>query len=102
MPDLDLVTSSGPTRVFSLLHAARPILLNFDEPGSVDITRWASRVELIDAKYDGPSELPVLGTVTAPSAALIRPDGYVAWVGDGTQRGLTDTVTTWFGPPAAA
>ena len=102
MPDLDLVTSNGPTRVFSLLNAARPVLLNLYVPGSFDITRWASRVELIDAKYDGPWELPVLGTVTAPSAALIRPDGYVAWVGDGTQRGLTDTVTTWFGPPAAA
>ncbi|HEV2205433.1 MAG TPA: FAD-dependent monooxygenase [Candidatus Acidoferrales bacterium] len=102
MPDLDLVTSNGPTRVFSLLNAARPVLLNLGVPGSFDITRWASRVELIDAKYDGLWELPVLGTVTAPSAALIRPDGYVAWVGDGTQRGLTDTVTTWFGPPAAA
>lgn len=102
MPDLDLVTSNRPTRVFSLLNAARPVLLNLDVPGSFDITRWASRVELIDAKYDGPWELPVLGTVTAPSAALIRPDGYVAWVGDGTQRGLTDALTTWFGPPAAA
>jgi len=35
----------------------------------------------------------------APAAVLIRPDGYVAWVGDGTQAGLTDALTTWFGPP---
>ena len=102
MPDLDLVSSKGPMRVFSLLHAARPVLLNLVEPGSFDITPWTSRVELIDAKYDGAWELPVLGRVTAPSAVLIRPDGYVAWVGDQTQRGLTDALTTWFGPPTAA
>jgi hypothetical protein len=33
---------------------------------------------------------------------LIRPDGYVAWVGDGTPTGLGDALTTWFGPAAAA
>ena len=32
-------------------------------------------------------------------AVLIRPDGYVAWVGDSTQVGLADALTTWFGPP---
>jgi len=102
MPDLDVVSSNGPLRVFTLLHAARPVLLNLDEPGGFDITPWASRVQLIDAKYDRAWELPVLGRVTAPSAVLIRPDGYVAWVGDRTQRGLTDALITWFGPPAAA
>lgn len=101
MPDLDLVSSNGPLRVFTLLHAARPVLLNLSEPGAFDITPWSTRVQLIDAKYDGPWELPVLGRVTAPSAVLIRPDGYVAWVGDRTQRGLTDALTAWFGPPVA-
>ena len=102
MPDLDLVSSNGPLRFFTLLHAARPVLLNLDEPGGFDITPWANRVRLIDARYDGAWELPVLGSVTAPSAVLIRPDGYVAWVGDRTQRGLTDALTTWFRPPAVA
>jgi 3-(3-hydroxy-phenyl)propionate hydroxylase len=102
MPDLDLITANGPLPVFTLLHHARPVLLNFDEPDGFDITPWASRVQLIDAKYDGAWELPVLGRVTAPSAVLIRPDGYVAWVGNRTQRGLADALTTWFGPPAAA
>ncbi len=101
MPDLDLVSSTGPLRVFTLLHAARPVLLNLDEPGSFDITPWAGRVQVIEAKYDGAWELPVLGRVTAPGAVLIRPDGYVAWVGDRTQRGLADALTTWFGAPAA-
>jgi len=100
MPDLDLVTANGPLRVFALLHKARPVLINFGEPGTLDITRWADRVQSIDAKYDGPWELPALGTVTAPAAVLIRPDGYVAWVGDGDQARLADTLTTWFGPPA--
>jgi hypothetical protein len=98
MPDLDLVTADGPLRVFTLLHAARPVLLNLGEPGGFDITPWADRVQLIDAEYGGAWELPVLGAVTAPSAVLIRPDGYVAWVGDGTDLGLPDALTTWFGP----
>jgi 2-polyprenyl-6-methoxyphenol hydroxylase-like FAD-dependent oxidoreductase len=102
MPDLDLVTASGPLRVFTLLHDARPVLLNLGEPGGFDITPWADRVQLIDAGYVGAWELPVLGAVTAPSAVLIRPDGYVAWVGDQTQLGLPDALTTWFGPPTAA
>jgi hypothetical protein len=102
MPDLDLATASGPLRIFTLLHDARPVLLNLGEPGGFDITPWADRVQFVAAEYDGPWELPVLGAVTAPDAVLIRPDGYVAWVGDLTQPGLADVLTTWFGPPAAA
>ena len=102
MPDLDLVTDNGSVRVFTLLHDARPVLLNPGEPGRLDITAWADRIKLIDAKYDGVWELPALGAVTAPTAALIRPDGYVAWVGDRDSLGLADALTTWFGPPTAA
>jgi hypothetical protein len=99
MPDLDLVTADGPLRVFALLHEARPLLLNVGEPGGLDIAPWADRVQLVDASYDGRWELPVLGVVDAPAAVLVRPDGYVAWVGDGTDAGLTDALATWFGPP---
>ena len=102
MPDLDLVTVDGPLRVFELLHTARPVLLNLGEPGGFDITPWTDRVQPIDAEYVGPWELPVLGAVGAPTAVLIRPDGYVAWIGEQTQLGLTEALTTWFGPPAAA
>jgi 2-polyprenyl-6-methoxyphenol hydroxylase-like FAD-dependent oxidoreductase len=102
MPDLDLVTDNGPLRVFTLLHDARPVLLNLGEPGGFNITPWADRVQLIDAQYDGAWDLPALGAVTAPAAALIRPDGHVAWVGDRHAPGLPEALTTWFGPPAAA
>jgi FAD binding domain/Aromatic-ring hydroxylase, C-terminal len=102
MPDLDLVSANGPLRVFTLLHDARPVLLNLAEPGGFDIAPWENRVQLIDAKYVGMWELPVLGAVTPPTAVLIRPDGYVAWVGDPTDLGLPDALTTWFGPATAA
>ncbi|XRD86187.1 FAD-dependent monooxygenase [Dyella acidisoli] len=102
MPDLDLITTNGPLRVFALLHNARPVLINFAEPGDFDITPWADRVQLIDAKYIGTWELPALGVVAAPVAVLIRPDGHVAWVGDASKGGLTDALTTWFGVPAVA
>ena len=102
MPDLDLITLDGPLRVFTMLHNARPVLINFGGPSELrtfDITPWADRVQLVDAKYDGTWELPVIGAVTPPTAVLIRPDGYVAWVGEGNQQGLVDALTTWFGSP---
>ena len=96
MPDLDLVTADGPLRVFALLHEARPLLLNLCQSGAFDIGPWADRVRLVDASYDGAWELPVLGAVTAPGAVLVRPDGYVAWVGGPETAGLTDALTRWF------
>ncbi|HVW28029.1 MAG TPA: FAD-dependent monooxygenase [Polyangiaceae bacterium] len=98
MPDLDLVTESGRRRAFTFLHAVRPVLLNLGERGVLDITGWADRVQRVDARYDGAWELPVFGAVAAPAAVLIRPDGYVAWAGEGTDRGLRDALITWFGP----
>jgi 2-polyprenyl-6-methoxyphenol hydroxylase-like FAD-dependent oxidoreductase len=99
MPDLDLTIADGPVRVFELLHHARPLLLNLGRPGDLHITPWADRVRLIDARYEGKWELPLLGAVSAPTAALVRPDGHVAWVGEGTDTGLDDALRTWFGPP---
>ena len=98
MPDLDLITAAGPVRAYALLHDARPVLLNLGAPGSLDITGWADRVRLVDARCTGPWELPVLGEVTAPAAVLIRPDGHVAWAGDPARAGLPDALATWFGP----
>ena len=102
MPDLDLVTAEGPLRVYALLHDARPVLLNLGERGGFDVAPWADRVQSVDARCDEPWELPAIGAVAAPSAVLVRPDGYVAWVGDLTEAGLADALSTWFGPPTAA
>jgi 2-polyprenyl-6-methoxyphenol hydroxylase-like FAD-dependent oxidoreductase len=99
MPDLDLVTADGPRRVFTLLHDARPVLVNLGDPGAFDIAPWADRVRRVDARYAGAWELPVLGAVAAPTAVLIRPDGHVAWASDGTDQGLRDALTLWFGAP---
>jgi 2-polyprenyl-6-methoxyphenol hydroxylase-like FAD-dependent oxidoreductase len=97
MPDLDLDTADGPTRVFTLLHDARPLLLNLGEPGGIEISSWANRVRLVDAKHYGTWELPVLGEIASPQAVLIRPDGHVAWAGDITDQELSQALATWFG-----
>jgi 3-(3-hydroxy-phenyl)propionate hydroxylase len=102
MPDLDLVTADGPVRVFALLHGAWPVLINLGEPGALDIMPWADRVKSIEARYDGAWDLPVIGAVDAPVATLVRPDGHVAWVGNGSNDGLGEALTTWFGPAAVA
>jgi 2-polyprenyl-6-methoxyphenol hydroxylase-like FAD-dependent oxidoreductase len=102
MPDLDLRTADGATRVFALLHDARPVLLNLGEPAGFDISPWAHRARLVDARHDGVWELPVLGEVAAASAVLIRPDGYVVWAGDLTDPGLPRALTTWFGAATPA
>jgi 2-polyprenyl-6-methoxyphenol hydroxylase-like FAD-dependent oxidoreductase len=102
MPDLDVHTAGGPTRVFSLLHDARPVLLNLGEPGGADITPWAERVRSVDAVHDGVWELPVIGEVPDPPAVLIRPDGHVAWAGELADAELPRALSTWFGAGTAA
>ncbi|WP_109751063.1 FAD-dependent monooxygenase [Mycolicibacterium aromaticivorans] len=99
MPDLDIHTATGPTRVFELLHVARPVVLDFDDPGGIDLAGWADRVSLVTARYRGAWKLPALGEVAAPTRVLIRPDGHVAWVGESSSDGLTEALTRWFGPP---
>ena len=102
MPDLDLVTADGPLRLYTLLHDARPVLLNLGEPGGFDIAPWADRVQSIDAKYDGAWELPPSGRSPRPAPCWFGPTDTSAWVGDGTDAGLEDALATWFGAPTAA
>ncbi len=97
MPDLEIVTARKSRRVFTLLHEARPVLLNFGKPGSLAIDGWTDRVKLVDAKFEGLCELPIVGAVANPVAVLIRPDGHVAWVGDGGSKGLLGALGAWFG-----
>jgi 2-polyprenyl-6-methoxyphenol hydroxylase-like FAD-dependent oxidoreductase len=102
MPDLDLTVEGRPLKLFTLLHDARGVLLNFGKKNSFDIAPWADRIKTVDAEYDGAWELPAIGQVAAPKAVLVRPDGHVAWVGDESHRGFAEAVTSWFGPAAAA
>lgn len=98
MPDLELDTANGPTRLFTLLHDAKPVLLDLDGLNHFEIKPWADHVQQVGARFAGPWRLPLLGDVTPPTAVLIRPDGYVAWVGQGTDQELTDALRRWFGP----
>jgi 3-(3-hydroxy-phenyl)propionate hydroxylase len=102
MPDLDVHTADGPARVYTLLHDARPVLLNLGEPGGFDVAPWANRVRLVDAEHVGVWELPVLGEVAAPPAVLIRPDGHVAWAGEVADPELPRALATWFGAATPA
>ncbi|MBJ7594658.1 MAG: FAD-dependent monooxygenase [Candidatus Dormibacteraeota bacterium] len=102
MPDLDVQTAAGRTRVFAQLHDARPVLLNLGEPGGVDIAPWADRVRLVEASYAGEWVLPVIGAVAAPLAVLVRPDGHVAWTGGRSDAALPRALDRWFGAGAPA
>ncbi|MEZ5376864.1 MAG: FAD-dependent monooxygenase [Acidimicrobiales bacterium] len=100
VPDVDLATADGSVRVFELLSDARPLLVDFDPASALDITEWR-QVRHVRARFDGPWELPVVGSVAPPTALLVRPDGHVAWVGSGSDDGLHTALATWFGGPAA-
>jgi 2-polyprenyl-6-methoxyphenol hydroxylase-like FAD-dependent oxidoreductase len=100
MPDLDLETTEGQTRVFALLRDHTPLLLNIGESGRFDVSPWDDRVRLVDASHVGGWMLPILGEVAAPTAVLIRPDGYIAWAGDLDDPKLPRTISDWFGLPS--
>ncbi|MET7297336.1 FAD-dependent monooxygenase [Embleya sp. NPDC005575] len=104
VPDADLKTSDGATRVHELLHAARPVLL--DLRGSAKVAAaaegWADRVDLVEARSED-DHWPVPGgrEIPAPAALLIRPDGHVAWASAGGApdiSALRTALGTWFGP----
>jgi 2-polyprenyl-6-methoxyphenol hydroxylase-like FAD-dependent oxidoreductase len=97
MPDLDLETADGPTRAFTLLHDARPILLSLAGADAAAGSPLPGRARRVDAHADDPWDLPVIGSVRAPQAILVRPDGYVAWAGDPADPALAAALATWFG-----
>lgn len=97
MPDLALMVDGRPMRLFTLLHDARGVLLNFGGADGLDIQPWADRVTRTDTDTDGAWELPAIGEVAKPAAVLVRPDGHAAWVGHESQGGLAEALTIWFG-----
>ena len=94
MPDPDVTVGGETVPLYSLMHDARWLFADFG--AGIDITPWTDRVKRIDAAFDGPWDLPVVGRVKAPGAVLVRPDGYVAWAGDTATPGLTDAFAIWF------
>ncbi|ALG13483.1 FAD-dependent monooxygenase [Kibdelosporangium phytohabitans] len=75
----------------SLLSQARPLLLDLTrKPALRDIAaEWADRVDVVELE----------STYAHADALLVRPDGYVAWAGDGVLSGLREELAAWFGSP---
>ena len=97
VPDIELDTSDGPTRIYQRLHHANPLFVNLGLGSELDTTPWPNGMQHIDATYTGTWELPVIGEVEPPSALLVRPDGYVARAGREAATGLQTALSTWFG-----
>jgi 2-polyprenyl-6-methoxyphenol hydroxylase-like FAD-dependent oxidoreductase len=100
VPDVAINTGGGATRVYELLHEARPVLLSFADDGVLaEATAWAGRVAAVSAATTDPWTLPDGTAVPAPAALFIRPDGYVAWISDGATdlADLHETLTAWCG-----
>ncbi len=98
-PDLDITTAAGPIRIYALLHDARHVLLDLGLAQRPDLAPWAGQVRYVKTRCAGPWRLPVIGEVPAPTALLIRPDGYVAWVGVAEEaEGLAAALGHWIAP----
>ncbi|HEY4454816.1 MAG TPA: FAD-dependent monooxygenase [Pseudonocardiaceae bacterium] len=103
IPDADITTASGDRRVFELLRSAKPVLLDLSGTASlVDAAApWAGRIDVAAAECPARTwEVPGVGTIPAPTAVLIRPDGHVAWASEGEPNlaALRHALTTWCGP----
>lgn len=94
LPDFELSLAAGDTvNAFSLLHAGRGVLLELNSPSALDAAApWGDRVDVVAVE---PGAGNVLGGV---GAALLRPDGYLAWTG-ADEDGLADALARWFGNP---
>lgn len=100
MPDLDLTTTDGPARLYQFLRDARPLLIRLHPDTAAEANGWEDRIRTLAATTQGPWQLPVIGEIAPPGAALLRPDGYVAWTDEQGQPALTAALATWLGSPA--
>ncbi|MFJ8888261.1 FAD-dependent monooxygenase [Streptomyces sp. NPDC102402] len=105
VPDADIKAADGVSRVYELLHAGRPVLLDLGAGAAVAAAAegWADRVDLVQARSEDDAwPVPVIDEVPAPDAVLIRPDGHVAWAsGPGETvdaAALRSALAAWFGP----
>ncbi|WP_067714829.1 FAD-dependent monooxygenase [Nocardia yamanashiensis] len=98
IPDADLTTATGATRVAELQRTARPILLALNGTEVPDLGAWQGLVDVVTAATARRWTTPESGEIPSPAAVLVRPDGYVAWATDGSDTtGLTAALTEWVG-----
>ena len=83
LPDIDV----DQGRLYGLLQRGRGLLL--DRTENLTVGGWSDRVDYL---ADPAAVLDV-------PCALLRPDGYVAWIGE-DQQDLDDHLSRWFGRPA--
>ncbi|MGW1613828.1 FAD-dependent monooxygenase [Streptomyces sp. NPDC002285] len=92
LPDQELLVGDEKSSTYELLTRGRPLLLNLRGGDAVTeaAAGWADRVDVVAASRPDPA---------APAAdLLVRPDGYIAWVGTGGSAGLAEALQRWFGP----
>jgi 3-(3-hydroxy-phenyl)propionate hydroxylase len=97
VPDVELLTANGPTRFSTLLREARPLLVDLGVRDGIDIGPCVDRVRMINAECQEQWLLPVIGKVAPPAGLLVRPDGYVSWVSNGTTAWLAEALMQWHG-----
>jgi bifunctional hydroxylase/dehydrase len=98
LPNIELAGQPGPICTFDQMHAARSVLFDLSDDAELRgaAAPWADRVDVVTAT---PLASGAGGPLAGADAVLARPDGYVAWVGDGSVDGLADALARWLGQP---
>ncbi len=93
-PNLSLEIAQRPSKLSSLLHGGRGVLLDLGDRADLREAAggWSDRVAIVAAVCPHAVDIDAL---------LIRPDGYTAWVApagsDAGTPGLRASLAHWFG-----
>lgn len=94
VPNLAIKADDGQVTVAEALRSGRGVLLNLAARPCEAASGWADRVDVVAGRpVKSPSDV-------AADLVLVRPDGFVAWAGDGNdtaEDGLRNTLARWFG-----
>ncbi|MFI9808929.1 FAD-dependent monooxygenase [Streptomyces sp. NPDC052301] len=95
LPDFPLAGPDGGTTAYALLHGGRGYVLDLRGDGDVRAAAepWTDRIDVVTT-----ASRPE-GALADAEAVLVRPDGYIAWIGSGGSgaAGLTDALSRFFG-----